>query len=432
MKRYTYEKKNHYRADPVVSQLQTYSQTRIPAITKYLDLKLIRLLLAIGLWLSACNSGNSRRSIPLVTESPVLATPALASQVITAENVASLVEVRQLVVDNAGPVAALAFTPDLQMLLAAYAHEGSLRHWALTNGTLLTTLKLNSFGLGGVSFDVGAKFLATSAGVEWEAHKSEKEYRGFWVWDAQTGRVTKEAFTDGAFLYPNIQLSRDGRWVLHVGIVNYSVFQNDKSVTWEPVIGSGSNTLYEGEDSIHADPEEHDFDVLAIDSQEDFFAVANEAGKIAIYPFNKSISLIDSKPVWIDDPYTIIESGDIEALGPTPLALAFDPTRHWLARVRGTELVVWDLQLADYKRQLEAPVGQTSGITASLAFNPGGELLGVGTVNGWQIWNVKTGEQIVSGTDAEVYAVTFSSDGRLFVWGDASGVVHVWGVPSSE
>ncbi|MEK7784038.1 MAG: WD40 repeat domain-containing protein, partial [Chloroflexota bacterium] len=40
-----------------------------------------------------------------------------------------------------------------------------------------------------------------------------------------------------------------------------------------------------------------------------------------------------------------------------------------------------------------------------------------------------TGELVASGTDVEVYAVAFSPDGRLFAWGDASGVVHVWGVP---
>jgi WD40 repeat protein len=35
---------------------------------------------------------------------------------------------------------------------------------------------------------------------------------------------------------------------------------------------------------------------------------------------------------------------------------------------------------------------------------------------------------VAQGT-GQVYAVTFSPDGRLFAWGDANGVVHLWGVP---
>lgn len=36
-------------------------------------------------------------------------------------------------------------------------------------------------------------------------------------------------------------------------------------------------------------------------------------------------------------------------------------------------------------------------------------------------------ELLASGTDQTVFAVTFNPDGRLLAWGDAEGVVHLWG-----
>jgi WD40 repeat protein len=158
--------------------------------------------------------------------------------------------------------------------------------------------------------------------------------------------------------------------------------------------------------------------VIAFDVQGEFFAAADESGKVAVYPFRP--------PAYPKQAYAVIEKPS--RLGPRPLALAFDQRRRWLAGVRGTELIVWNLQSPWYERQLEVAVGSVSGLTASLAFDPSGNLLGVGTANGWQIWDVKDKKLLAQGT-GQVYAVTFSPDGRLFAWGDANGVVHLWGVP---
>lgn len=391
------------------------------------DPKLILLLLITSLWISACNSRI--RSVPLVTGVPLEVTPTLTTQVIAIENVESLIEVKRLVADNAGPVAALTFTPNMQTLLVAYAHEGILRHWSLVDSTLLNTLntsKLNLIGLGGASFDARAELLATSAGAEWGAHRFDDTYSEYQVWNTQTGEVINQSPKDPKlrFFYPDIQLNPEGNWLLLVSMDSDGGFQGYKPLDIRGIPRGGVGQLLLDTDT---ESEEFDFDIIAFDSSGEFFAAANEAGKMAIYPFDKANPF--GPPATVDEAYAIIEPGNIDKPGPTPLALAFDPTRHWLARVRGTELVVWDLQSADYQRQLDALVGEVSGITASLAFNPGGELLGVGTANGWQIWNVITGELVASGTDVEVYAVAFSPDGRLFVWGDSAGEVHVWGVP---
>lgn len=374
------------------------------------------LLSLLCLVFSACGD------VPLAYESPMPAvTPVLTAQAITPENVARLTETAHLAVDNAGPVASLTFTPDMQTLLVAYAREGMLRHWRLADGSLLRTLDVHPVEFGGAAFDAAGKLLATSAGVEWEAHKLEDKYLGWQVWDVQTGSLIKQlGKTNDSILtrelYPDILLSPDGHWVL---MVSASADRGLRGLKDLFMYGMATEQVGDAYVNFARKPEEDDFDVIAFDAQGEFFAAADESGKVAIYPFHP--------PTYPKQAQAVIEKPSV--LGPQPLALAFDPRRRWLAAVRGKELIVWNLQSPQHERQFTASTGEDSGLTASLAFDPSGNLLGVGTANGWQIWNVKGKQFIVQGTGVEAYAVTFSPDGRLFAWGDTEGIVHLWSIP---
>lgn len=361
--------------------------------------------------------------LPAPEASTPIVTPPLTAQVVTVENITNLAEVLRLASDNAGPIANLMFTPDVQTLLAVYAREGKLRHWKLADGTMTKTLEVHPVGLGGVAFDASGTMLATSAGAEWEEHVRDDVYLGWQVWNAQNGEVIKQGgkYYDSFLtrsLIPDILLKRDGSWALMILTSPAEDQINLKSFFIDGVMIDQTGDEYY---DFSRKPEQDDFDVIAFDAQSEFFAAADEAGKVAIYAFRP--------PDYPRLPEAVIEKPGKE-LGPRPLALAFDPRRRWLASIRGTELVVWDLQSFGYKRQIAAAVGEMAGITASLAFDPSGNLLGVGTANGWQIWDVNNNKLLIEGkNNVEVYAVTFSSDGRLFAWGDSSGVVHVWGVP---
>jgi WD40 repeat protein len=212
-------------------------------------------------------------------------------------------------------------------------------------------------------------------------------------------------------------MSPDGDWVLMISTSADRSLEGFKSFSTYGMAGDQGS---EGYINLVRKREEDDFDVIAFDVQGEFFAAADEAGKVAVFPFRP--------PKYPRQAQAILEKPG--PLGPRPLALAFDPRRRWLAGVRGDELIVWNLQSLRYERQLEASVGHIAGLTASLAFDPSGELLGVGTANGWQMWNVKEKQLVTQGTDVRVYAVGFSPDGRLFAWGDANGVVHLWGIPA--
>jgi WD40 repeat protein len=371
-----------------------------------------------------CLAFSACSNIPAAGEAPMpVVTPALTIQAITVKNAARLTEVSLLATDDAGPVAALAFAPDMQTLLVAYGSEGKLRHWQLADGGLLRTLDVCPVGLGGAAFDSAGTLLATSAGAEWEAHRFDDEYLGWQVWDVRTGSIVEQfgKTYDSALtrtLNPDILLSPDGHWVLRIRTSADKSLDGFSSLSIWGLVTEQTSGVYINFDRR---PEEDDFDVLAFDVQGEFFAAADESGKVAVFSFRP--------PQYPKQAQAVIE--EPSDLGSRPLALAFDSRRRWLAGIRSTELIVWDLQSPWYERRLEASLGDVVGLTASLAFDPSGTLLGVGSANGWQIWNIEDKQLVAQGTDVEVYAVMFSPDGCLFAWGGANGLVHLWGIPDN-
>lgn len=349
--------------------------------------------------------------------------PVYNTQEITAENIANLTEFAQFSENNAGEVAAITFTPDMQTLLAAYAGEGVLRRWSLKDSELELTADVHPVNPGAVSFDGTGSKLATAAGWAWESHKLDDDYLGSRVWDTQTGKLILRSgenrgaagSLDGIGIVIDVVMSPDGKWLLTSWTSanrNVNFFKNFGQI--EVATGQWGTHLV----NFSRHREEDDFDVITFDFQGEFFAAAGETGEVDIFRFNP--------PEYPAKPFdTVEEPGQ---LGDRPLALAFDQQRQWLARVRGNTLTVWNLQSNSYKHQLDVSTGEAVGPTASLAFNPSGMLLGVGTANGWQIWDVKNQELLAENTDAAVYAVTFSLDGKLFVSGDALGVIHIWGI----
>ncbi len=375
-------------------------------------------LLLLGLCLTGCGDGFPT-AFPLPT--PAAIAP-LGTRVMTVETIHELEEIDSLSDKDAGTVAGLLFTPDLQTLLAVYTNEGRLRHWQLASGKVTKLFDVQPVGLGAVAFDATGMMLATGGGADWEDHLNNDHYVGWRVWDVNTGDVIKgtnyevfERLGHRQFI-PDIVLRPDGRYVTMISASPDLELRSLKSFFTVGVTISQTGDLFV---NFSRAPEEDDFDVIALDTRGEFLVAADEMGKVAIYPYEP--------PKYPEKPRAVVEKAGVR--GARPLALAFDASRHWLARVRGTEIIVWDLQKWNYQRQLEGSVGDLSGISASLAFDPSGTLLGVGTANGWQIWNVDKGKLLLEQTGVEVYAVTFSPDGRLFAWGDGSGVVHIWGIP---
>jgi WD40 repeat protein len=274
--------------------------------------------------------------------------------------------------------------------------------------------------LGATTFDAQASLVASSAGPDWENHLWDDRYLGWQVWNIQTGELVlqmgkKDENLPIRAFYSDIVLSPDGQWILTVGTSSDRDLREMKSLYLCGVWNHQGAGMYV---DLGRRPEQDDWDVLAFDAQGEFFAAADESGQVAVFSFDP--------PHYPAYAHTIVEASGQH--GARPLAVAFDSERHWLARIRGTTLQVWDLQAFRYPHQLEVSTGGQAGLTAGVVFDPSGQLLAVATVNGWQIWDVGEKKQLAGQTGVEVYAIAFSPDGRLFAWGDTAGVVHVWGI----
>jgi hypothetical protein len=383
-----------------------------------LILLLRRVLLAMFLLAS-----TSCARLPLATPVEDLGATVMPSQLISVDSIEHLSELATLAGATETVVAAITFTADSQSLLAVYANEAGLYEWRLDDSTQVRHMNVGTVGLGGVSFDAAGRRIATSAGADWENHLDDDRYLGWQVWDIATGKLISEhGKTYDSVLsrryYPDIQLNPDGSWVLLITVSAHSDLRSLKDLL---TMGLDTNQNGGAYVDFSRRPEEDDFDVIAIDAQGAFFAAADEAGQVGVYLFEplnypKQPQLVLRQP---------------SQLGPRPLALAFDPRRHWLAEVRGNQLTVWNLQAASNRAQLSASLGEVMGLSASLAFNPQGDLLAVGTASGLQLWDVQGKALVAQLTETGVYAVAFGDDGRRLAWGDAEGTIHVWGLPEA-
>ena len=108
--------------------------------------------------------------------------------------------------------------------------------------------------------------------------------------------------------------------------------------------------------------------------------------------------------------------------------LAIDDTRTWLARLTDEELIIYDLRKRFFPRQLKIPISNGN----LLAFNHSGNLLAVATDEEIIMFDIAKREQVALFDTGEATALFFTHDDRLLTWGDADGVIHIWGVEGSE
>jgi hypothetical protein len=351
--------------------------------------------------------------------------PAISDEVITSSNLSSFIELARYTSKETSTVAAIKFTPSVTAVIAIYADEGFLNQWYLDDGSISSGVKVGPVGLGGVAFDRSARYVALGAGAQWERHKLEDEYLGCRVWDIHNNKLIawpwqwqksdEELGLVGRSLAASIALTPGAEWLAIALASAVPEMRDFKDIATVEVFGS---RIGDAVVDFSLMPEERDYDVIALDSKAELLAAANALGQVVVFEFRP--------PRYPEHPIAVVEP--LGKLGAKPLALAFSEDRRWLARVRGTELAVWDLQSAAFEGQLAQSVGTDVGDTASLDFNPSGRLLAVGTINGWQMWDMIGKQKLIENNDAPVYAVAFSSDGRLFAYGDANGVIHVWGV----
>ena len=373
-------------------------------------------LLPLALLLYACGP------LPVVAPLPIPATPMLiptySEATLDRDTVPRITELTQLRAAGAGPVAALAFTSDGQELLAVHGQEGKLRRWRVTNGAPMAVFDVGPVGMAAVSFDGVARLLAVGAGCTPPAVQAgyDAPVKGVRIWDTLTGQLVHEFATDLQFSIvqlSDVALSPKGDRLLGVEPGSLDGWNLTTGKTEIAVVRF--KTIWEGTPG----PDSSVLRTVTFDPTGEWFAMASEDGFVEVEKWDHWRSRGDQ-------PGGIRVGPSMQSPG-IPLALAIDPSRHWIAEVTDKSLHVWNLQAWFGSEALKSEV--MSGPLAALAFSPDGDLLAVGTAGGWQIWSVGDWKLLAQGPQQATYAVTFSPDGRLFAWGDVDGVVHLWGVP---
>ena len=142
--------------------------------------------------------------------------------------------------------------------------------------------------------------------------------------------------------------------------------------------------------------------------------MAFEQGNIRIYAFTGEANL---------DLFYKVELGGRGIRSALTQALVFDDTRSWLASLQGDQLSVWDLRLGRNRLYFSAsvPAGKV------LTFDQTGKFLLVGTESTLQVWDVTSKRLLKEYATDSVSALIVSPDGRLVIWGDDRGVLHLWG-----
>jgi len=252
---------------------------------------------------------------------------------------------------------------------------------------------------------------------------------GFQVIDTETGEIT---FSQSANAL-SLALSNNGEWILVGEAGGYGLWN---VVQQKPVLSVVSGGL----------SEHNGVTAVAFNKDNSRAAFALSGDRTEFYTLDLEIN---KKPV-----------GTHFLQGPNDNAIAiqFSPDNQWLARLADVSLTFFHiseierlmfeseeaqelLAIEDIKERWDAMLEiqksveeqtfthtRTSIGSGTLAFNPNGDLLAIGTDNGWEIWDVDNQEMILEHETEGVYALTFSPDGRWFAWGDMNGLIHIWAV----
>ena len=368
--------------------------------------------------------------LPIDQATPNLAPPGPVTHDMAALAPASIQNVEEIfsIQSSGKPDEIVALHQSMNDMDLLVVHESGLFHrWGLETEALEAEYKFSASRRTGVSFNADGSQVVTPGMLV-----SEDLLYGYSLWDVKSGEMLacrgdhcpnpvkyQESWAD-----KGLALSPNGEW-----IVDY------RGSTLK------GNTLHRNiglSGIISIDPNDYDMryytiDHIAFDKSSAYIAIAMEEGILRIHDVDlEFLPKSAGKPldeVGPDDGVTRTflyrHYGKYNSKKPIRTSdLAIDDTRTWLARLTDKELIIYDLRKRFFPRHLKVPISNGN----LLAFNHSGNLLTVATDDEILMFDIAKRKQVASFDVGEATALFFTHDDRLLTWGDADGVIHIWGV----
>lgn len=320
--------------------------------------------------------------------------------VIQPQNVDMLGELDRFSPGDMSPIVAIAFD-DIATTLR-FAQASGLVGGIHLPSRQVSTQHLGELSLRSAAFCDSGDFLMSAGAVPNTpiTHTVASVSNNITVWNARTWQQQKPI--SPALAQTAMAIGRSCRWVI-----------GTQEASFDPIDTSGKI----GRQFI-GQPRSISLDAVAIDNREEFVALAARSGELFIYDLSKGKTELAAQIRLVEPLYV----NDSEW---QPYALAFDPTRRYLALIANARLLLVDLH--DGSTYLNEKVANTQLSSAALTFDPSGRLLAIGTTEGWQLWDVKDKIKLMDHVGDPVLALEFSKDARLLALGDARGIVRIWG-----
>ncbi len=345
---------------------------------------------------------------PPEIDKPISITAALSEfSISTVQGLSEISDLHSHFIEN--NVIAMTQNHDNPEILLVIYQDGIFRQWDLNNQIILSEFNFYTASKNATNFSEDGSFLLTPGEV------SSAGSTGYNIWDAKNGeqldcfgpQCTNNNPDNKWYPHHGLLLDAKSRWVIKFNgsVISFSGFTVNRSHI------------------LNLDSFDNDLNYTVSKITQDKF------GDYTVYFLDQGFGIIKKTETLagIDNTFfskrkTLGEYRANEHI--TTIAMSFDDTNTWFARLTGTEVQIWDLRKGTSKPKIQLKVD--SGNT--LAFDRTGCILAIGNNKGILLYNLENLEQIKFIEVGEVNSIYFSRDNRLLLLSDTSGTIHIWGV----